>query len=127
MRVIALTLALAVVAVGGIAASNHDKVPPATPDGKPRECLNNSQIRETRVRSDQVIDFITYGGKVYRNTLDYPCPQLGFEQRFAHKSTLDQYCSTDTITVLVDQGGLQRGATCGLGQFQPVTLDKRQN
>ena len=120
MRVIALPLALAIVALGGAAASDHDKVPAATPDGQPRQCLQTSQIRETRVRSDRVIDFVTNGGKVYRNTLDMPCPQLGFEKRFSHKSPLDQYCSTDTITVLMDAGGLQPGASCGLGEFQPV-------
>jgi hypothetical protein len=124
MRVIALPLALAIVALGGAAASNKDKVPDATPDGQPRECLQTTQIRDTQVRSDQVIDFVTNGGKVYRNTLDYPCPQLGFEKRFSHKSTLNEYCSTDTITVLLNEGGLRRGATCGLGKFQPVTLVK---
>lgn len=124
MRVIALPLALAILALGGAAASEKGKVPDATPDGKPLECLQNSQVRDTQVRSDQVIDFFTNGGKVYRNTLDYPCPQLGFEKRFSHKSTLDEYCSTDTITVLLNEGGLRRGATCGLGQFQPVKLVK---
>lgn len=124
MRAIALPLALAIVALGSAAASNKDKVPAATPDGKPLECLQTTQIRDTQVRSDQVIDFVTNGGKVYRNTLDYPCPQLGFEKRFSHKSTLNEYCSTDTITVLLNEGGLRRGATCGLGKFQPVTLAK---
>ena len=124
MRVIALPLALAIVALGGATASDKDKVPDATPDGKPLECLQTTQIRDTQVRSDQVIDFVTNGGKVYRNTLDYPCPQLGFEKRFTHKSPLNEYCSTDTITVLLNDGGLRRGATCGLGKFQPVTLAK---
>jgi hypothetical protein len=124
MRVIALPLALAVVALGSAATGGRDKVPDATPNGKPLECLQNSQIRDTQVRSDQVIDFVTNGGKVYRNTLDGPCPQLGFEKRFSHRSTLSEYCSTDTITVLVNEGGLRRGATCGLGKFQPVTLVK---
>ncbi|HEU4961501.1 MAG TPA: hypothetical protein VFT56_13980 [Sphingomonas sp.] len=118
-----LTLA-AVALLGTAAARNDDKVPAAVPDGKPLECLQTTQIRDTQVRSNQVIDFVTNGGKVYRNTLDTPCPQLGYEKRFSHKSPLDQYCSTDTITVLLNQGGLRPGATCGLGQFQPVKLVK---
>jgi hypothetical protein len=124
MRAIALPASLAALMLLGAAAKTDDKVPAATPDGQPRLCLQMSQIRETRVRNDQVIDFITNGGKVYRNTLDMPCPQLGFEKRFSHKSSLDQYCSTDTITVLTDAGGLQPGASCGLGEFQPVKLVK---
>jgi hypothetical protein len=124
MRVIALPLSLAAVMLLGGGAETDDTVPAATPDGPPRQCLQTTQIRETRVRSDQVIDFITNGGKVYRNTLDMPCPQLGFEKRFSHKSSLDQYCSTDTITVLMQAGGLQPGATCGLSEFQPVKLVK---
>ena len=73
------------------------------------------------MRDDRTIDFITTGRKVYRNTLDYPCPQLGFEQRFAHKTSTNNLCSLDTITVLTSPG-LSQGATCGLGKFQPVTL-----
>jgi hypothetical protein len=35
---------------------------------------------------------------------------------------LSQLCSTDIITVLMMGGpGLMRGASCGLGKFQPVT------
>jgi hypothetical protein len=125
MRAIALPLALATLALlTSAAAKTDDKVPAATPDGQARLCLQTTQIRETRVRSDRVIDFVTSGGKVYRNTLDMPCPQLGFEKRFSHTSSLDQYCSTDTITVLMQAGGLQPGASCGLGEFQPVKLVK---
>ncbi|MGN6622480.1 MAG: hypothetical protein ACTHKR_15645 [Sphingomonas sp.] len=123
MRVALIPLALVVLTLGTAAATDRDKVPEAIPDGKPRECLPLSQIRDSQVRSDQVIDF-TMGGKTYRNTLDAPCPGLGFEQRYEHKTTLNQICSTDTITVLQLGGGLQHGATCGLGVFQPVKLVK---
>jgi hypothetical protein len=64
--------------------------------------------------------------KVYRNTLPYSCPQLGFEERFLYKTSLSQLCSTDIITVLTSGGpDLSRGASCGLGQFQPVELVKK--
>ncbi|MGN6376206.1 MAG: hypothetical protein ACTHMG_11720 [Sphingomonas sp.] len=122
MRLITIPLALAAMVLG--AAATDDKVPEATPAGKPLECLSQSQIRESRVRSDQVIDFYTYGGRIYRNTLPDPCPQLGFEKRYEHRSTISQICSVDTITVLVNEGGLRPGATCQLGTFQPVTLVK---
>lgn len=104
-------------------ASARDTIPEATPAGKPVSCVQLRAIRETRVRSDQVIDFVMQNGKVYRNTLPTSCPQLGFEQRFSYATSLSQLCSVDIITVLYATP-LSRGASCGLGQFQPVTLAK---
>jgi hypothetical protein len=116
-----LLLIPAVLLLAATPASQKHAVPEATPAGKPVSCLLLSQVRETRVRSDDVIDFIVSGNKVYRNTLPNKCPGLGFEERFAHKTALSQICSVDTITVL-ESPGVREGATCGLGQFQPVTL-----
>ena len=61
------------------------------------------------------------GGATYRNTLPGRCPGLGFEQRFAYRTTIDQLCSLDTITVL-QSGSSIPGPTCGLGKFMPVTM-----
>ena len=97
------------------------KVPEATAAGEPVDCLSLSRIRNTRVRSDSVIDFYVGGGKVYRNTLPMACPQLGFEERYLHKTSTGDICSHDTITVL-QSGGMIEGPSCGLGKFQPVTL-----
>jgi hypothetical protein len=100
-----------------------DTIPAATPVGKPLDCIQGERwVKETRVRSDEVIDFYMYSNKVYRNTLPIACPQLGFEQRFLHTTRgPNQYCSLDTITVLTDPN-LTHGATCGLGKFQEVKL-----
>jgi hypothetical protein len=107
------------------AAPQRNAVPEATPAGKPIDCVSLRNIRETKVRDDSTIDFVMRGGKVYRNDLrGIGCPRLGFEKRFLYKTTLSQICSVDTITVLQDPG-LSQGATCGLGEFQPVTLAKR--
>ncbi|MDX3882996.1 MAG: hypothetical protein QHC65_01145 [Sphingomonas sp.] len=91
-------------------------------DAKPLDCVNLRQIRETRVRDDSTIDFYMNGDKIYRNTLPNSCPQLGFEERFAYKTSLSQLCSTDIITVLTSAGpgGVSRGASCGLGSFQEM-------
>ncbi len=120
MRKLLISAALLAVAAPG-AAHIEDKTPAATPNGKPVSCVQLSRVKETRVRSNSVIDFYMYGGKVYRNTLPMACPTLGFEGRFSHKTSSNDYCSTDTITVIGD-GPVPRGPTCGLGQFQPVTL-----
>lgn len=110
------TLAMAAPA---LAKQDKDAWKAAKPDGKPESCINLRQIRESRVRDDQTIDFYMIGGKVYRSTLPNSCPQLGFEKRFSYKTSLSQLCSTDIITVLTSPG-ISTGASCGLGQFQPV-------
>ena len=98
----------------------------ARPVGPPIDCLNLTQIRSTRVRSDSVIDFEMAGGEIYRNTLPISCPSLGFEERFAYATSLSRLCSVDTITVLHAAGGGARGATCGLGSFQKIELPRRR-
>ena len=92
----------------------------ARPAGDAVSCVPLRQIRETRVRDDSTIDFYMQGGKVYRNTLPDSCPQLGFERRFAYKTSIGQLCSVDIVTVLYSSPPL-RGPSCGLGKFQPVT------
>ena len=121
---IPLIAALALIAIAAPgAAKDRNQVPAAVPDGKPESCISTNRIRASHVHGDSVIDFEMNGGKVYRNTLPYSCPSLGFEERFAYKTSINQLCSTDIITVL-QSPGISRGASCGLGMFQPVTLVK---
>ena len=119
LSLIALAGTLAV-AAPALAKQDKDAWKAAKPSGKPESCINLQQIRESRVRDDQTIDFYMLGGRVYRSTLPNSCPQLGFEKRFSYKTSLSQLCSTDIITVLTSPG-ISPGASCGLGQFQPVT------
>jgi hypothetical protein len=118
-----LALAIAAAAAPG-AARDRNMVPDATPDGKPQSCIPITQIRESLVRNDHVIDFRTGGNRYYRVTLPQSCPGLGFERRFSYETSLSQLCSTDIITVLY-QAPVMRGASCGLAAFQPVTLAKK--
>ena len=118
LALVALTLATA-----AYARPDREAVPPATPIGKPISCLRLSDISSTEVHGDQVIDYTVLGGKVYRNTLPYSCPGLGFEERYLHKSYGGDICAIDLITVL-QSPGLMHGATCGLGEFQQVELVK---
>ncbi len=127
MRMIVPVLALALATTASSGIAKRGEMPAATPTGKAVSCLNLTQIRETRVRSDSVIDFRTSGKRWYRNTLPHSCPSLGFEERFSYKTSLSQLCSVDIIRVLHNYGGgLQEGAGCGLGKFQPVEIAKRQ-
>ncbi len=122
------TLIAASIALIGTAASAETRaerraaaLAAAQPAGEAVDCVPIRQIRNTRVRSDGVIDFFMAGRKVYRNTLPNSCPQLGSEEAFSYSTSLSQLCSTDIITVLHTGGGAMRGASCGLGKFQPVT------
>lgn len=129
MRVTMIALAGAtIVGASAQAAPTHRQVneralAEARPAGEAKDCIQLTSIRETRVRSDNVIDFIMQGGKVFRNTLPHSCPQLGFEERILYKTSLSRLCSVDTVTVL-QSPGITRGATCGLGPFQPIELPK---
>lgn len=111
----------AIACIAATAADARTRRDPYVPDGAPVSCIQISQIRSTDVRDDRTIDFITRGNKVYRNTLPNSCPGLGFERRFLYKTSLSQLCSVDIVTVLYNNPGLQPGASCGLGQFQPMT------
>nr|WP_232037395.1 hypothetical protein [Sphingobium amiense] len=114
-----LTAALAV--SPSVAGTGKDKADPYVAAGKPVDCIPITQIRSTSVRDDRTIDFEVSSRRIYRNILPNSCPSLGFEKRFGYATSLSQLCSVDIIHVLWSQGsGLQRGASCGLGQFQPM-------
>jgi hypothetical protein len=121
-KLLATTTALAL-SLSTAVARDRSAVPDAVPDGKPVSCVQTTNIRSTSVHGDSVIDFHMLGGKVYRNTLPMSCPSLGFEERFLYRTSTSQLCSVDIITVL-QSPGLSQGASCGLGQFQPVKLTK---
>lgn len=130
MRIMIAT-AVAVLGAAGAYGLENDtqvkpsKVPEAMTVGDPVSCIPLNRIRSTRVYDDKTIDFIMNGKQVYRNVLPSGCPSLGFEERFSYKTSLTQLCSTDIITVLYSTPRLSEGASCGLGQFQPVKLVKK--
>ncbi|MBC7522677.1 MAG: hypothetical protein H7268_16490 [Sandarakinorhabdus sp.] len=93
---------------------------PAKATGPAINCVQLQNIRETRVRDNQTIDFIMRGGQVFRNTLPHSCPQLGFERAFSYQTSINQLCNVDIITVIVQTAGPRRGASCGLGKFTPI-------
>ncbi len=118
-------LACCLVLLAG-AARDRNAVPAAPPAGPSRNCVPITQLRDSLVRSDRVIDFRTTGGRdrYYRVTLPQSCPGLGFERRFSYATSIGQLCAQDIITVLYQDGGLTRGASCGLAPFQPVTITR---
>jgi len=122
---LSLAAALVLAAAAPGSARERDAVPAATPTGPARSCVPISQLRESLVRSDRVIDFRAGGrDRYWRVTLPQACPGLGFERRFAYATSLSQLCQNDIITVL-RIAPVMRGASCGLAPFQPVTIARR--
>lgn len=105
------------------AAPAADRVPVATPAGEAWNCIPIVGIGQSLVRSDDVIDFVMRDRRVYRVTLPNGCPGLGFERRFSYATSLSRLCAQDIVTVF-STAPVQRGASCGLAPFQPVTLEK---
>jgi hypothetical protein len=106
-------------------ASDPDRVPQSqrtwTPMGDPVSCINLRTVRSTNVPDDRTINFVINNNRMFRNDLPMACPGLGFNRAFKHNSRSGQLCSANTITVIQPGGGgAQRGATCGLGRFQPM-------
>lgn len=124
---LALLLAAVPLAIAGCAgprqtdADRNARAPAVNIVGEAQSCIPRSQIRQSVVRSDQIIDFEMRSGKVYRVTLPDPCPGLGLERAFAYQTSIDQLCGPDIIYVITNIGGVpQRGAGCGLAPFVPV-------
>lgn len=124
-------LAALPLALAGCAASQpgspdrNARVPAVKVVGEAQSCIPRSQVRQSQVRSDQIIDFEMRSGKVYRVTMPTRCPGLGFERAFAFETSIDQMCGADIIYVLMNVGGVpQRGAGCGLAPFVPVEYVK---
>ncbi|WP_243450843.1 hypothetical protein [Sphingosinicella sp. CPCC 101087] len=114
--------------VAGTAATprqeaNRRALDDARPVGEPEDCISINRIRSSNVRSEDVIDFEMNDGRIMRSRLPQSCPGLAFEERFTYRTSLNRLCAVDTITVLDSSG--RRGASCGLGPFQPVELPRR--
>lgn len=108
--------ALAAFVIATLAAQAAAEEPaPAADDETAQNCVSLHAIRSTRVLDDRTILFEMHGRKMLVNRLPRRCPSLGFEKRFAYKTSLSRLCNTDIITVLTDFG---RGASCGLGMFE---------
>lgn len=94
------------------------------PTGKVENCLHLRSIRNSRVLDDQTILFRASGKKYYVNKLPHKCARLGFEKSFLYKTSLNQLCNVDIITVLDTTSGIN-GPSCGLGKFEELEKIKK--
>ena len=95
---------------------------PASADAeKTLHCLPTNQIQRTKIVDDQNIIFFMPGNKSYNNHLPHKCPGLKWENQYRYKTSINQLCNVDIITVLHQDGpGFTPGAACGLGDFQLI-------
>ena len=98
----------------------HSAVPAARTLGEAQSCIVLSQVRESRVRDNSTIDFISSGGRFYRNILPHACSGLASANRITYEAKQNQLCSVDVVYPLHSAGGLNRGPACGLGKFIPM-------
>ena len=93
--------------------------------GEGQNCIPQSQIRQSIVRSDSVIDFEMTGGRVYRSTLTQSCPALSFDRAITYETSINQLCTQQIVYALQNIAGVpQRTAPCSLGEFVPVEYVK---
>ncbi|PLK24210.1 hypothetical protein C0V78_13080 [Novosphingobium sp. TH158] len=103
----------------------RNPVPPARETGPAESCVPLTQLRDSHIRDDRTIDFMRDRTRGWRVTLPQDCPGLKSANAFSYQTSLSQLCSVDVIHVLYQFGsGFQRGASCGLGKFQPIELAK---
>jgi hypothetical protein len=123
-------IAIATVTFLGVAGCTAEAVtrPPVTPAattvGASQSCIPLHQLRETRIRDDWTIDFIAETGNVWRNALTSRCSGLKISNAITYETSLSELCSADIVYVLETTPDLHRGASCSLGQFVPVKLQK---
>ena len=96
-------------------------------DREPVRCIIPSRIDRTEVIDEQTVVFHMRGRDAYVNRLPNACRSLAREKRFSYDLRTNRLCSVDSITVLEWWGtGLNRGMSCGLGEFYPITEEEAE-
>lgn len=87
-----------------------------------KRCLSLIGIRDMTVIDKSTLLFEMPGNKYYVNKLPRACNGLTGNNPIMYRTTSGSLCSLDIITVLDSLGGgYQRGPSCGLGVFTPIT------
>ena len=87
--------------------------------GETQNCIPLNSIDSSDILDDKTILFKMKGKGAYLNELPYQCPQLKSQDAFSYKTSVNQLCNTDIITV-IDTTTPQRLASCGLGKFEKL-------
>ncbi len=92
---------------------------------RPESCISLTRIKSSEVIDRSHMVFTMSNGSMYLNTLPYPCPGLSRNTPYLHRTSLNEICDLDIITVLNEGGGgFMPGASCGLGKFVPTSKEE---
>jgi hypothetical protein len=115
-------IALAMSVLGGCASMGANDSSASSLDVKGERCIDLSRIDSTEIIDNKRILFKMVGNQMYLNELPRKCPGLRADEPYLVRTSIDRLCDLDVITMLNRTGfGFTRGASCGLGPFQPVT------
>ena len=85
---------------------------------KVETCVSLQRIDQTRILDKQNILFEMINGDRYLNTLPHKCSGLTPYRAIMYKTSINQLCSTDIITVFEPgQPAPNSYGSCGLGKF----------
>lgn len=88
-------------------------------------CVKLDRIQDVDVIDNKTIVFQTGNNTYYINRLPYACNGLRLNDGFLYRTSLNEICNVDVITVLDKVGpGYTGGPSCGLGRFEPITKDE---
>jgi len=86
-----------------------------------KDCIQLTQIRETKAIDDQNILVFAGPNRVFKNHLPNKCNGLIHADSYMYKTSQSQLCSLDVITALNRFGGdFSKGSSCGLGKFELI-------
>ena len=116
---------LAVIGAGVIGTASADHKGSADPlagyekTGEVVRCLPLTQVRDSDPIDDNAMLFEVRSGGMYLNELRGKCIGLKRNDRYSYKTTQNQICAGDIITISNRAGTVQLGS-CGLGEFEAL-------
>ena len=123
------SLLLAAAAVGAASAEPPPMTPKQEADfqkaiegrtaGQTQSCVSLRLLRGNKTYGEGVIVFEGQSNSVvYVNRPPYGCPELRWDRALKTRTSTDQLCSNDVVTVVDPRGGMQFGS-CSLGDWTP--------
>jgi len=104
------------------AAMSSARAADPTATASEKFCLGLIQIDNIDIIDKQNIVFKMVNGDYYLNQLPRVCSNLSRYNAIMYRTSLNQLCSLDIITVLdTIGGGFEQAGSCGLGKFKPIS------
>ena len=120
-----LTVAVCAAPLFVTATFAHGETEATGTETSSQRCVAINRIDQLKVVDRENVLFYMRGKEIYLNHLSHPCPGLSRHKTLMYRTSLNQLCDVDVITVLEDiGGGFMPGASCGLGAFRPISSEE---